>query len=65
MNNIIRNALQGGRATVHSVMEDWEYLQLQCAMYMNGPNVAGVRPEWHNEKKPVRSFAQRLKESKC
>ena len=30
-------------------------------MYINGPNVAGVRPEWHTEKKPIRAFAQRLK----
>ncbi len=32
VNNIIRNALEGGRALVHYVMEDWEYLQLQCAL---------------------------------
>ena len=42
-NNIIRNALGGGKALVPYVMEDWEYLQLQCAMYLNGANVPNVR----------------------
>lgn len=37
-NNIIRNALAGGKALVPYVMEDWEYLQLQCAFYLNGAN---------------------------
>ena len=46
VNNIIRNALAGGKALVPFVMEDWEYLQLQCAMYLNGANVPNVRPEW-------------------
>ena len=40
VNNIIRNALEGGKALVPYVMEDWEYLQLQCAMYLNGANGA-------------------------
>jgi hypothetical protein len=34
------------------LMEDWDYLQLQVAMYINGANVPGVRPDWQvNEKK--------------
>jgi DNA-directed RNA polymerase beta' subunit len=61
VNNIIRNALGGGKALVPYVTEDWEYLQLQCAMYLNGANVPNVRPEWHAEKRVIRAFAQRLK----
>ena len=61
VNNIIRNALAGGKALVPYVMEDWEYLQLQCAMYLSGANVPNVRPEWHAEKRSIRAFAQRLR----
>ena len=32
VNNIIRNALEGGKATVACVAEDWEFLQLQTAL---------------------------------
>ena len=60
-NNIIRNAIGGGKALVHNVMEDWEFLQLQCALYINGPNVPSVRAEWHAQKRSIRAFAQRLK----
>jgi DNA-directed RNA polymerase beta' subunit len=48
-------------ALIRYVIDDWDYLQLQCAMYINGPNVPNVRPEWHSEKRPIRAFAQRLK----
>ena len=61
VNNIIRCAMAGGKAMVKDVMEDWEYLQLQCALYLQGPNVPGIRPEWQSDKKSLRSFAQRLK----
>ena len=61
VNNIIRNALAGGKALVHNVVEDWEYLQFQCAMYLNGANVPNVRPEWQQNKRSIRAFAQRLK----
>ena len=60
-NNIIRNAIGGGKALVHNVMEDWEFLQLQCALYINGANVPSVRAEWHAQKRSIRAFAQRLK----
>ena len=30
-------------------------------MYISGPNVPNVRPEWHAEKRPIRAFSQRLK----
>ena len=61
VNNIIRSALNGGKALVHNVVEDWEYLQFQCAMYLNGANVPNVRPEWQQNKRPIRAYAQRLK----
>ena len=59
VNNIIRNALTGGKALVHNVVEDWEYLQFQCAMYLNGPNVPNVRPEWQQNRRSIRAFAVR------
>ena len=31
------------------------------ALYLNGASVPGVRAEWQTEKRPIRSFAQRLK----
>ena len=61
VNNILRAAMTGGKANVQTVMEDWDYLQLQVAMYINGANVPGVRAEWQAEKKPIRAYAQRLK----
>ena len=61
VNNIIRNAMDGGKATITNVMEDWEFLQLQCALYLNGGSVPGVRAEFEAAKKPIRAFAQRLK----
>lgn len=35
--------MEGGKALVHHVMEDWEYLQLQYSLYLQGPSVPGVR----------------------
>ena len=61
VNSIIRCALEGGKATVADVTNDWEFLQLQTALYLNGASVPGVRAEWQDLKKPIRSFAQRLK----
>ena len=34
INNIIRNAMEGGKATITNVVEDWEFLQLQSALYL-------------------------------
>ena len=61
VNNIIRCAMEGGKALVQHIVEDWEYLQLQHALYMQGPSVPGVRAEWKDEKKSLRSLTQRLK----
>eukprot|EP00966_Prymnesium_polylepis_P085413 1977541-Prymnesium_polylepis.1 len=61
VNNIIRCAMEGGKALVQHVQEDWEYLQLQHALYLQGPSVPGVRAEWQDQKKSIRSFTQRLK----
>jgi len=43
VNNIIRCAMAGGKAMVKDVMEDWEYLQLQCALYLQGPGTVVLR----------------------
>ena len=48
VNNIIRNAMEGGKAFVHYMMEDWEYLQLQCALYLQGHTVPNVRLGGHS-----------------
>ena len=61
VNNIIRCAMEGGKALVQHVMEDWEYLQLQHSLYLQGPSVPGVRADWQDHKKSIRSFTQRLK----
>ena len=46
VNSIIRCALEGGKATTADVSNDWEFLQLQTALYLNGASVPGVRAEW-------------------
>src|SRR5690606_12960338 len=41
-NAIIRQNLQGS-VPFHTVMEDWDFLQLQCAMYLHS-EFAGIPP---------------------
>jgi len=49
INNIIKTAMERG-AQIQAIMEDWDFLQLQCAMYINSelpgvPLTMQVRPK--------------------
>ncbi|KAJ5106015.1 DNA-directed RNA polymerase III largest subunit [Penicillium alfredii] len=53
----LKNALQKG-APVHNIMECWDYMQLQIAVYINS-DVPGLNKA--DLGKPIRGFVQRLK----
>ncbi|SPO07149.1 probable RPO31 - DNA-directed RNA polymerase III, 160 KD subunit [Cephalotrichum gorgonifer] len=57
VSGMIRSALQRG-SPVQTIMEQWEYLQLQIAMYVNS-EVPGLQQPGFG--KSVRGFCQRLK----
>jgi DNA-directed RNA polymerase III subunit RPC1 len=58
VNNALRLALKNG-ATIKMVMEDWEFLQIQVAQFVNG-EVPGI-PRLLAGPKPIRGLCQRLK----
>lgn len=58
-NQIIKDALERG-VTVSMLMEDWDFLQLQCAMYINS-ELPGVPLALQTPGKPIRGLCQRLK----
>ncbi|KAL2887929.1 DNA-directed RNA polymerase III subunit RPC1 [Ceratocystis lukuohia] len=57
ISGMIRSALQRG-TPISTIMEQWEYLQLQIAMYVNS-DVPGLQQPGFG--KSVRGFCQRLK----
>lgn len=58
INDVIqRNRLNGVK--MDKLVEQWDYLQLQCALYINS-SLSGI-PANMQPKKWIRSFAQRLK----
>ncbi|KAM4065931.1 RNA polymerase rpb1 [Hirsutella rhossiliensis] len=57
VSGMIRSALQKG-SPVQTIMEQWEYLQTQIAMYVNS-DVPGLQQPGFG--KPSRGFCQRLK----
>jgi DNA-directed RNA polymerase III subunit RPC1 len=57
ISSLIRSALQRGQP-VQTIMEQWEYLQLQIAMYVNS-DVPGLQQPGYG--KAIRGFCQRLK----
>eukprot|EP00656_Telonema_subtile_P049966 TRINITY_DN6345_c0_g1_i4.p1 TRINITY_DN6345_c0_g1~~TRINITY_DN6345_c0_g1_i4.p1 ORF type:complete len:1476 (-),score=436.33 TRINITY_DN6345_c0_g1_i4:120-4547(-) len=59
VNNIIRDYLLRGYPDV-SVMDDWEYMQTQVALYINTEANTGALPNPQN-KGPQRGLCQRLK----
>lgn len=59
VNNIIRDYLLRGYPDV-SVMDDWEYMQTQVALYVNTEANTGALPNPQN-KGPQRGLCQRLK----
>ncbi|PJF17134.1 DNA-directed RNA polymerase subunit [Paramicrosporidium saccamoebae] len=58
-NMIIKDAIEKG-APVHMLMEDWDFLQLQCAMYINS-ELPGIANALQVTGKPIRGLCQRLK----
>lgn len=58
MNNALRQGLEKG-VPIHNVMENWEFLQMQCALYINS-ELPGLQQN-HQVGKPLRGFVQRLK----
>ncbi|XP_047127085.1 DNA-directed RNA polymerase III subunit RPC1 isoform X1 [Hydra vulgaris] len=57
LNDVIRKHRSTG-AKVQIIMEDWDFLQLQCALYING-EMSGI-PMNMQPKKATRGFVQRL-----
>ncbi len=58
-NLIIKDAMEKG-VPVHMLVEDWDFLQLQCAMYINS-ELPGVANALQVTGKPIRGLCQRLK----
>eukprot|EP00795_Rhopilema_esculentum_P008415 gene8415-14396_t len=58
LNDVIQKHKSTG-AKVNMIMEDWDFLQLQCALYINS-ELSGI-PLNMQPKKPIRGFCQRLK----
>ncbi|KAG9237533.1 hypothetical protein BJ875DRAFT_493186 [Amylocarpus encephaloides] len=57
ISSLIRASLNKGQA-LQTIMEQWDYLQLQIAMYVNS-DVPGLQQNSFG--KPIRGFCQRLK----
>jgi DNA-directed RNA polymerase III subunit RPC1 len=61
ISSLIREGLKKGQP-VQTIMEQWDYLQLQIAMYINS-DVPGLPATWVQGRR-FRGFCQRLKGSK-
>jgi len=59
VNNILRQGLEKGLPIVN-LMENWDFLQVQCAMYINS-DLPGLPLMYQTTGKPLRGFVQRLK----
>ena len=58
MNNLLQATLLKGQP-LNKVMELWEFMQIQVAMYIDG-NIPGLGQDLHSSR-PLRGFCQRLK----
>jgi len=59
VNNILRQGLERG-LPISNVAENWDFLQVQCAVYINS-DLPGVTSMYQVPGKPTRGFVQRLK----
>ena len=59
VNNVLRQGLEKGLA-IMNFMEQWDFLQCQCAMYINS-ELPGLPLNFQTPGKPLRGFVQRLK----
>jgi DNA-directed RNA polymerase III subunit RPC1 len=58
MSSLIRAGLQQGKG-IQTLMEQWDYMQAQIAMYIDSSQPSITRN--YTELKPIRGFCQRLK----
>ena len=59
VNNVLRQGIEKGLA-INNLMENWDFLQLQCALYINS-ETTGVPQAYQTPGKPLRGLVQRLK----
>jgi DNA-directed RNA polymerase III subunit RPC1 len=59
VNNILRQGMEKG-LPVPTLTENWDFLQVQCAVYINS-DLPGVTSMYQVPGKPTRGFVQRLK----
>ena len=59
VNNILRQGLERG-LPISNVAENWDFLQVQCAVYINS-DLPGITSIYQVPGKPTRGFVQRLK----
>jgi len=59
VNNILRHGLERG-LPISNVAENWDFLQVQCAVYINS-DLPGITSIYQVPGKPTRGFVQRLK----
>jgi DNA-directed RNA polymerase III subunit RPC1 len=59
VNNVLRQGLEKGLA-IANLMENWDFLQVQIAMYFNS-ELPGLSLQYQGPGKPLRGFVQRLK----
>lgn len=59
VNNILRQGLEKG-LPISNIAENWDFLQVQCAVYINS-DLPGVTSMYQVPGKPTRGFVQRLK----
>ncbi|KCV73369.1 DNA-directed RNA polymerase III subunit RPC1 [Fonticula alba] len=59
VNNVIRQSIEKG-AQPQVLIENWDMLQIYCAMYINS-ELPGVQLPQQMQTKPTRGFCQRLK----
>jgi DNA-directed RNA polymerase III subunit RPC1 len=59
VNNILRQGLERGLPGA-TIAENWDFLQVQCALYINSDS-PGTTAQYQVAGKPMRGFVQRLK----
>jgi DNA-directed RNA polymerase III subunit RPC1 len=59
VNNMLKQGLDKG-LPISNLMDNWDSLQRECAMYINS-DLPGLPASFHNPGKPIRGFVQRLK----
>ncbi|GLC35764.1 hypothetical protein PLESTM_000363300 [Pleodorina starrii] len=59
VNNVLRQGLEKG-LPINNLMENWDFLQVQCAMLINS-DLPGLPAQFQMPGRPLRGFVQRLK----